>query len=429
MKPFATSILCCVIVLITITGYSQKLGINTNTPQHNVDIHTPVGLQLTGNDAVLNAKYSGTNVSNTVAVKGESIPQNGCGVGGKFSGGWWGAMVEGQLRGLRVDCSPYENGFFGGTGIWSYYESGMNATSYGVKSEVFGNNSQANYAIYGKAAFPSEINIGIYGMARDGATNWAGYFDDGNVYIKNSLGIGQLNPTVDLDILSPQAVAKLTSSNAVNGSVLSLQNSTAAPTFLGAINFGDGNSAPGQIGYLADHNFTIRVNNSEKLRINSSGLVGIGRTPSTNKLEVEGSASKSSSGDWLANSDARLKKNIQALDEKDMIEKLLTLKGVTYEWNDDKTGTERPDGIQYGFTAQNIQEVFPTLVEEDAKGYLQTAYGTYDAMMIEALRYLYTENQSLKKDLVNQSRKNDLEMQSLKSELEEIRNLIQKAKS
>ena len=82
-----------------------------------------------------------------------------------------------------------------------------------------------------------------------------------------------------------------------------------------------------------------------------------------------------------------------------MIEKLLALKGVTYEWNDDKTGSQRPEGIQYGFTAQNIQEVFPTLVEEDAKGYLQTAYGTYDAMTIEAIRYLYLENQQLKQDI------------------------------
>ena len=79
--------------------------------------------------------------------------------------------------------------------------------------------------------------------------------------------------------------------------------------------------------------------------------------------------------------------------------KLLGLKGITYEWNDNKTGNDRPTGFQYGFTAQNIQEVFPTLVEEDAKGYLQTAYGTYDAMMIEAIRYLYMENQSLKKDM------------------------------
>jgi hypothetical protein len=56
-----------------------------------------------------------------------------------------------------------------------------------------------------------------------------------------------------------------------------------------------------------------------------------------------------------------------------MIDKLLTLKGVA-EWNDDKTGTERPEGIQYGFTAQNSSEAFPSLVEEDAKGYLQTAW-------------------------------------------------------
>lgn len=85
-----------------------------------------------------------------------------------------------------------------------------------------------------------------------------------------------------------------------------------------------------------------------------------------------------------------------------MIEKLLALKGITYEWNDDKTGSERPEGIQYGFSAQNIQEVFPTLVEEDAKGYLQTAYGTYDAMTVEAIRFLYLENQQLKEEMGSQ---------------------------
>jgi hypothetical protein len=135
------------------------------------------------------------------------------------------------------------------------------------------------------------------------------------------------------------------------------------------------------------------------MRINSTGLMGIGRTPATNRLEVEGSASKSSAGDWIANSDERLKKNIEPLNAQEMIEKLLALQGVTYEWNDDKTGSSRPAGMQYGFTAQNIKEAFPTLVEEDALGYLQTAYGTYDAMMVEAIRFLHAENQMLKEDL------------------------------
>ena len=43
--------------------------------------------------------------------------------------------------------------------------------------------------------------------------------------------------------------------------------------------------------------------------------------------------------------------------------------------------------------------VFPTLVEEDAKGYLQTAYGTYDAMMVEAIRYLFNEDKLLREEI------------------------------
>ena len=72
------------------------------------------------------------------------------------------------------------------------------------------------------------------------------------------------------------------------------------------------------------------------------------------------------------------------------LQRLLALRGVTYEWDDDKTGSRRPEGVQYGFTAQNIQTVFPTLVEEDKLGYLQTAYGTYDAMTVEAIRALHS---------------------------------------
>ena len=125
---------------------------------------------------------------------------------------------------------------------------------------------------------------------------------------------------------------------------------------------------------------------NDLLRIN--GNVGIGRTATTNILEVNGQASKTSAGSWVANSDKRLKKNITPLASEKMLNDLLSLQGVTYEWNDNKTGNDRPTGIQYGFTAQNIQQIFPTLVEEDNLGYLQTAYGTYDAMTVEAIRAL-----------------------------------------
>ena len=89
-----------------------------------------------------------------------------------------------------------------------------------------------------------------------------------------------------------------------------------------------------------------------------------------------------------------------------MFDKLLELEGITYEWNDTITGYKRPEGIQFGFIAQKIQEVFPSLVEEDNLGYLQTAYGTYDPMMLEAIRalndkirLLENENAELKSDI------------------------------
>ena len=137
------------------------------------------------------------------------------------------------------------------------------------------------------------------------------------------------------------------------------------------------------------------TNGNSRLQVTSNGRVGIGRTPTSQRLEVNGNASKNAAGDWLANSDARLKKNITNLDSESTLEKLLSLQGITYEWDDNRTSYERPEGIQYGFTAQNIQKVFPTLVEEDAEGYLQTAYGTYDAMYVEAIRALQEQIEAL----------------------------------
>ena len=135
----------------------------------------------------------------------------------------------------------------------------------------------------------------------------------------------------------------------------------------------------------------------EGLIVNPTG-VGIDIIPTTNALEIQSDlAYKITAGSWLANSDARLKKNIQALSPELTLQRLLKLQGVNYEWDDQQTGKYRPLGIQYGFIAQNIQKPFPTLVLEDSQGFLQTAYGTFDAMMVESLRALYQNLQHTKR--------------------------------
>jgi hypothetical protein len=156
----------------------------------------------------------------------------------------------------------------------------------------------------------------------------------------------------------------------------------------------------------ADRLFVIGNGTAANSRRNAvtvmkNGRVGIGRIPQTYRFEVQGDASKSSAGEWQSNSDARLKKNLQPLKSSEMLEKLLALQGISYEWNDDKTGTTRPEGMHYGFTAQNIREVFPTLVREDNTGYLQTAYGTYDAITVEAIRALNDKIESLTTEVEN----------------------------
>jgi len=118
----------------------------------------------------------------------------------------------------------------------------------------------------------------------------------------------------------------------------------------------------------------------------NNGRMGIQRNPTTNDFEVNGNASKATAGSWLGNSDARLKKDMQPL--TGALDKLKQLEGITFQWNDTKTGMKRPEGNQIGFTAQNIQQVFPEAVTTDAQGYLQTAYGTYDPLLVEAMKEL-----------------------------------------
>ncbi len=146
---------------------------------------------------------------------------------------------------------------------------------------------------------------------------------------------------------------------------------------------------------------------TEKMRLTSAGRLGIGMTAGTNLLEVNGAASKTAAGDWLANSDARLKKDIKQMDSKAVLDKMLALKGITYYWNDTVTGSKRPTQLQYGFTAQNIKEVFPILVEEDNLGYLQTAYGTYDAMYVESMRALQQQIDAQQAIIEAQKKSND----------------------
>lgn len=114
----------------------------------------------------------------------------------------------------------------------------------------------------------------------------------------------------------------------------------------------------------------------------------------TETLQVEGEAFKTlGTGSWIFSSDLRLKKNISSLNSQEMLQKVVQMQGVNYEMRD-----EKQPGIQYGFIAQDLQRIFPSKIKENLSGYLSADYGSYDPMLVEAIKALNKKLTHLKKD-------------------------------
>ncbi len=72
------------------------------------------------------------------------------------------------------------------------------------------------------------------------------------------------------------------------------------------------------------------------------------------------------------------------------------LQGVTYHWN----GVRNHDTtqLQYGLIAQELEAIYPQLVTTESNGYKSINYVGLVPVLIEAIKELKSENQSLKAD-------------------------------
>jgi len=101
--------------------------------------------------------------------------------------------------------------------------------------------------------------------------------------------------------------------------------------------------------------------------------------------------------DALTKSDGRLKKNVKPL--ADSLEKVLKLRGVSYQWDKEKIPETRglDDKEQIGFIAQEVEEVIPELVSTSSSdGYKAVAYDKMTAVLVEAVKELKAQNDALK---------------------------------
>ena len=131
--------------------------------------------------------------------------------------------------------------------------------------------------------------------------------------------------------------------------------------------------------------------------------------PNSRTFYVNGDAGGTTA--WYNDSDKKLKKNISTID--DALNKVNSLRGVTFNWRDDKKYEKGP---HIGFIAQEAIEVIPEVVDHnEEKDHYSMQYAPITALLVEAVKELKKKNENL-----NQ------ENESLNKRLNEIEEILEK---
>lgn len=80
------------------------------------------------------------------------------------------------------------------------------------------------------------------------------------------------------------------------------------------------------------------------------------------------------------------------------MDKVVKLRGVYFDWNEDETNFVFNDGKQIGVIAQEVEEIFPELVKTDENGYKMVDYTKITPVLIEALKEQNSKIVSLEND-------------------------------
>lgn len=136
---------------------------------------------------------------------------------------------------------------------------------------------------------------------------------------------------------------------------------------------------------------------TERMRITSTGRVGIGTNSPDQLLSVNGDASKSGGGSWQTFSDERLKKINGSYNSG--LKAVMQLQPLRYEYKPNNAMGIKPVGERIGVGAHAVQQVIPEAVTKNAEGYLMVNNDPIIWTMLNAIKEQQKEIVELKRQI------------------------------
>lgn len=426
----------------TTNGYLSTTDWNTFNNKQNAITLTTTGtsgaatfssgtLNIPQYQAVLTNPVTGTGTTNFVtkwtsssAIGNSIIQDNGTNVGiGTAASSWsLGRALELNNKGnglwnasaadTRLMTNVYFNGgfFYGSNGLASIMETGdgfiwrtapvgtanasatfterMRITSAG--NVGIGTGSPNQLLTLSASAYPI-LGFSIGSTAQ----GYIGSLNGGGIAINSQIAQPLMFFTNDTERMRITAAGHIgigtTSPSVVSGyTTMSINNSSAGGIYEimsnGTIQSRYfGNSTSTGIGSVTFTPLLFIINDLEKMRLASSGNLLIGTTTDNGeRLYVSGSIR--ATGSITANSDARLKKNIERIENA--LEKVGQISGYTYN-------TIYDEDRHAGVIAQEVDKVLPEIVNKGNDGLMGVEYGNISALLIEAIKDLKQRNEKL----------------------------------
>jgi hypothetical protein len=160
-------------------------------------------------------------------------------------------------------------------------------------------------------------------------------------------------------------------------------------------------------------NGTAAATTSDAMVVLKNGYVGLGTNQPSSTLHVIGNVY--ATGSVTQNSDLKFKREIVPIGNA--LEKALKMRGVYYNWKRAEFPQNKfTDRRQIGLIAQEVETLFPELVETDLNGNKSVDYSKVTSVLIEAIK----EQQNTIEQLKTTNLSNEQRINALNAKLDEV---------